>query len=55
MHPQQKGLQGQEISGIGCLKIFLVKGKNPMGEGVKSEMVSLRSDQDYVDWSTEAW
>mgnify|MGYP006864114701 FL=1 len=21
-HPQQKGLQGQEYSGMGCLKIF---------------------------------
>ena len=22
LHPQQKGLQGQEFSGMGCLKIF---------------------------------
>ena len=26
-HPQQKVLKGQEFSGMGCLKIFRVKGK----------------------------
>ena len=30
-HPQQKGLQGQEFLVMGCLKIFLVKGKKKQG------------------------
>ena len=31
-HPQQKALRGQEILGISCLKLFLVKGKH-LGRG----------------------
>ena len=31
-HPQQKGLQGQEFAGMGCVIIFWVKGKETGAE-----------------------
>ena len=33
VYPQPKVGKSQEISGIGLLTIFLVKGKNPIGGG----------------------
>jgi len=35
-HPQQKVLKGQEISGMGCPKIFREKGKKSQGGGRKA-------------------